>query len=104
MVLDHLFIPAIEEAGFNPISPKSEGSEIIHAEIITNLAECEMVLCDMSSLNANVFFEFGIRTALNKPVSLVVDEKIENIPFDTSIINHHKYHSSLRVDSIKREV
>jgi hypothetical protein len=96
-VLEHLFIPALKKAGFDPIPPKSIGSDIIQAEIIKHLASSELVLCDMSILNPNVFSEFGIRTALNKSVALVVDDKTERVPFDTSIINFHKYKSSLDV-------
>lgn len=103
-VLDHLFMPAIRNAGFEPIPPKSAGSDIIQAEIIKQLSSCELVLCDMSLLNPNVFFEFGIRTALNQPVALVVDERTQKIPFDTSIINFHKYNSSLDVWTIEQEV
>jgi nucleoside 2-deoxyribosyltransferase len=95
-VLDHLFVPALEKAGFDPVPPKATGSNIIQAEIIKQLSVCDLVLCDMSILNANVFFEFGIRTALNKPVALVVDDKtLEKVPFDTGIINHYQYSSSL---------
>jgi hypothetical protein len=94
-VLDCLFIPALENAGFEPIPPKTTGSDVIHADIIQKLSSCELVLCDMSILNPNVFFEFGIRTALNKSVVLVIDDKTEPIPFDTGIINFHKYDSSL---------
>lgn len=93
-VLQHLFIPAIENAGFEPISPKSTGSDLIHAEIINNLSSSELVLCDMSILNPNVFFEFGIRCALDKPVALVIDDKTEKIPFDTGIINFLTYQST----------
>ena len=94
-VLEHLFVPALKSAGFEPISPKSTGSPVIQAEIIKQLSACELVLCDMSILNPNVFFEFGIRTSLDKPVALVIDDKTETIPFDTSIINFHTYNSSL---------
>lgn len=93
-VLEHLFIPAIEKAGFNPIPPITKGSPIIQAEIIKHLAEADLVLCDMSILNPNVFYEFGIRTALDKPVALVIDDKTQDVPFDTSMINYHKYSSS----------
>ena len=103
-VLDCLFSPAIEKAGFDPIPPKSKGSDIIQAEIIKHLASGELVLCDMSILNPNVFFEFGIRTALDKPVALVVDDKTEPVPFDTSIINFHKYSSSLDAWTIDEEI
>jgi hypothetical protein len=102
-VLDHLFIPALKNAGFDPIPPKSIGSDVIQAEIIKHLASSELVLCDMSILNPNVFFEFGIRTALNKPVALVVDDKTEKVPFDTSIINFHRYKSSLDIWSLTDE-
>ncbi|MCP4610312.1 MAG: hypothetical protein GY845_16500 [Planctomycetes bacterium] len=94
-VLEHLFVPALTEAGFNPISPKSTGSNVIQAEIIKQLSDCELVLCDMSILNPNVFYEFGIRTALDKPVALVVDNKTKPIPFDTNILNYHEYDSEV---------
>jgi DNA-binding CsgD family transcriptional regulator/nucleoside 2-deoxyribosyltransferase len=93
-VLQHLFTPAIDKAGFETISPKSTGSDLIHADIIKNLSDSDLVLCDMSILNPNVFFEFGIRCALNKPVALVIDDKTEKIPFDTGIINCHTYNSA----------
>jgi hypothetical protein len=101
-VLDCLFLPAVEKAGFEAIPPKSTGSEIIQAEIIKHLSTSELVLCDMSILNPNVFFEFGIRTALNKPVALVGDDKVK-IPFDTSIINFHKYSGALNPWEMDKE-
>jgi len=102
-VLEHLFIPALEEAGFDPIPPKAEGSNVIHADIIKQLSDCELVLCDMSILNPNVFYEFGIRTALDKPVALVVDDKTTPIPFDTGIINFYKYDSSLAAWTLEKQ-
>ena len=103
-VLKCLFEPAIKKAGFNPIPPKTVGSEIIQAEIINQLSESALVLCDMSILNPNVFFEVGIRTALDKPVVLVTDDKTSNLPFDTSIINYHQYNSSLKSWVIDEEI
>ncbi|HYV14322.1 MAG TPA: helix-turn-helix transcriptional regulator [Pyrinomonadaceae bacterium] len=103
-VLECLFIPAIEASNLQPILPQVAGSDVIHGEIIKNLSSADLVLCDMSQLNANVFFEFGIRTALNKPVALVIDEATANIPFDTGIVNYHRYNSSLQGWLIKSEV
>lgn len=94
-VLDHLFIPAIRAAGFEPIRPSMRGDDLIPAEIIRNLEEAELVLCDASALNANVFFELGIRTALDRPVAMVKDDRTLSYPFDTSMINHHTYNSGL---------
>lgn len=102
-VLDDLITPAVEEAGFKAISPIASGSEIIHRDIIDNLVQCDLVLVDTSTLNANVFFEFGIRAAMNKPVCLVRDDKTPKVPFDTGIANHHTYASSLHSWVVKVE-
>ena len=103
-VLDHLFIPAIEGIDYSPITPIMKGADIIHAEIIKNLGEADLVLCDMSILNPNVFFELGIRTALDKPVCLVKDSRTKQVPFDTSIINYHTYNHELHPWNLKDEI
>jgi hypothetical protein len=103
-VLDCLFIPSIKQVGYNPIPPIAKGSDLIHAEIINELEKSEIVLCDMSSLNPNVFFEFGIRTSLNKPVCVVKDELTQKVPFDTSILNYQEYQSSLESWFIETEI
>src|SRR3990167_10118585 len=90
-VLEHLFAPAIESINYELIPPNAKGADLIHAEIIKNLEESDLVICDMSTLNPNVFFELGIRTALNKPVCIVKDDKTPVIPFDMGIINSHTY-------------
>jgi hypothetical protein len=95
-VLDYLFAPALAAAGYEAIPPAVVGSEVIHAEIIQNLETCDMVLCDISTLNANVFFELGIRTSLDRPTILVRDELTTQIPFDTGSINTYTYNASLQ--------
>lgn len=57
----------------------------------------------MSLLNPNVFFELGIRTALNKPVCMVTDERTKKIPFDTNIISYHTYNSKLEPWNLENE-
>ena len=94
-VLECLFIPAIEKVGLKPIPPIAKGADIIHAGIVQNLEKADIVLCDMSSLNANVFFELGIRTAIGKPVCIVKDDATPKVPFDMTVVNYHTYASSL---------
>jgi hypothetical protein len=103
-VLDCLFIPSVEKAGYRPIRPSAEGTDLIQAKIIDNLDGADMVLCDMSCLNPNVFFEFGIRTALNKPLCLVKDNLTVKIPFDTGILNHLPYRSSLEPWELEEDI
>jgi nucleoside 2-deoxyribosyltransferase len=94
-VMEELFVPAIERAGFRPIRPEAKGSQWIHAMIIKHLSEADMVLIDASSLNPNVFFEMGVRTSLNKPVA-VVRSTGAKLPFDTAGLNTPEYDPDLR--------
>ena len=103
-VAEHLFPPAAEAAGFEFRAPAATNAEIIQAGIIGNLWQAGLVLCDISAWNPNVFYEFGIRCALNKPVAMVKDDKTERIPFDTSMVNCHRYDSNLSVMTVKREI
>lgn len=103
-VFHHLIAPAVERAGLVAIPPSARGADLIHAEIIRNLVEAKLVLCDMSLLNANVFFELGVRTALNKPVCVIKDSATPNVPFDASIVNFHTYSPTLDLWSIDSEI
>lgn len=94
-VLHTLFIPAVERADMTPLVPTATGSTLIHANIIKQLQDSDVVLCDLSSHNPNVFFELGVRTSLNLPIALVRDEHT-SLPFDTSGINTESYRSTLR--------
>lgn len=101
-VMESLFIPAVKNAGMQPIPPIADGSDLIHGSIVRNIMRADMVLCDLSSHNPNVFFELGVRTSLDLPVTLVADEKTR-LPFDTAGINTHRYNSSLRGWDIEEE-
>jgi hypothetical protein len=104
-VMEHLFVPAIEKAGYTPIRPSASGTGMIHARIVQQLVEADLVLCDLSKHNPNVLFELGVRTSLDRPVALVKDEYL-NLPFDIQGLNTHHYSSKMRawdlVDQIQR--
>jgi hypothetical protein len=101
-VLNKLIIPAVEKAGYFAIAPIAEGAVHIKAGIIKHLETDDMVLCDMSGLNPNVFFELGVRTALGKPICLVRDDKTPTVPFDTNDINHYPYPSVPSFDLVEQ--
>ena len=102
-VLDHLFVPALTAGKYNVVRPAFDNSEVIQGEIIGHLAKADLVLCDISAWNANVFFELGIRVALDRPVALVRDN-LTAIPFDNSIVSCYTYNSSLALWSIQEEI
>ncbi|MEM8961267.1 MAG: hypothetical protein AAGD38_07310 [Acidobacteriota bacterium] len=103
-VYEHLFAPAITAAGYKPIPPATEGVDVIQARIIQELETADLVLCDMSCLNANVFFELGIRTALDRPACIVIDDATPDPPFDVVALNHYRYRSRLSPWDLDAEI
>jgi len=94
----------LKGAGYKVISPTTAGSELIHAEIIRNLEQADLVLCDLSGLNPNVFFELGIRTALDRPLAIVKDNLTPQIPFDLSAVNTLTYDCTLNPWTLSSEI
>lgn len=103
-VYKYLFKPAIEQAGLKPVPPVAKGAVLIQADIIERIEKVPLVLCDMSILNPNAFFELGIRTALNKPVCMVKDTETPNVPFDNQVINHQTYRCKLTTKELETEI
>ena len=66
-----LFVPAIEAAGFEPRTARRQGSDVIHATIVNDLVDADLVLVDLTEHNPNVLFELGIRIAEQRPTVLV---------------------------------
>ena len=70
-------------------------TNLIHTEIIRNIYEDEIIICDVSGRNPNVFFELGIRMATQKPTIIIKDDKT-TYPFDTSTNRYIQYPRDLR--------
>jgi hypothetical protein len=90
-ILEHLFRPAADRAGFEIIPTAVVDGDVVQAAIIRNLKLADLVLCDLSTWNANVPFELGIRVALDKPVAIVKDSRTDSVPFDVTGNSFHTY-------------
>ena len=102
-VYEGLLSKAVIKAGFNPLRPITEGSDIITNDIIKKIMTSEMVLCDISTTNANVLYELGVRTGANKPVALVSDTH-DGLPFDIQAISIKLYNKSLRSTIVEGDI
>src|SRR5262245_19824439 len=56
---------------------------MIDSQVITRLLDAELVVADMSMLNANAFYEMGIRHMRQKPIIHMYREG-DKIPFDVA--------------------
>ena len=82
-----LIKPAVEAAGATCI----RADEIVHAEVIDvpmyeQLLEADLVVADLSTLNANAVVELGGRYALRPRATIAIAESGFKNPFDTNHI------------------
>jgi hypothetical protein len=76
-------------------------SNLIHKEILRNVYEDEIIVCDVSGRNPNVFFELGIRMATQKPTVIIKDDRTV-YPFDASPNRYIEYPRDLRHPAIEK--
>lgn len=77
-----IFKPALEEVGF--IVTRADDfftPRPIMLDIQKSILESDLILCDMSNRNPNVFYELGLAHAIGRP-TILVSWKEEDIPFD----------------------
>lgn len=99
-IYEDLFSPAIKEAGFIPKRADDyKSSSLIHVNVVREIIDAPMAICDLSTRNPNVLFELGIRQAFDLPVILVQEVNTPRI-FDISGFNTVDYRKEL----IYREV
>ena len=77
-----IYIPAIKEAGFEPV----RGDEIFSSgsvveQIWEQIEKSKVLLADLTGKNANVFYELGLAHADRKPV-IFTSGALDDVPFD----------------------
>ena len=85
-VYQDLIRPAIEEAGLEPLRADEEMTGgIIHKPMFERLILCEYAVADLTTANANVFYELGIRHAVREWSTVTVfAEGGGQLPFDVA--------------------
>ncbi|WP_220250896.1 TRAFs-binding domain-containing protein [Billgrantia montanilacus] len=85
-VYRELIAPAIEAAGLAPLRADEEMTGgIIHKPMYERLILCEYAVADLSTANANVFYELGLRHAVRPATTVVLyAEESGQLPFDVA--------------------
>lgn len=79
---DLVYFPIMKEMDYEITrSDKIRSSGSISQEIIQHLVNDDLVIADISSENANVFYELAFRNAVKKPV-VVFKRPEQPMPFD----------------------
>lgn len=83
MVLNSIVRQALRAPEFIVSRADDTSVYMITDKIISAIEEAPLCVCDLSFHNPNVFYELGLRHALEKPVILIANEGTV-LPFDTS--------------------
>jgi tetratricopeptide (TPR) repeat protein len=77
--------PAIEEAGLEPLRADEEMTGgIIHRPMFERLILCEYAVADLTTANANVFYELGLRHAVRPWSTALLFAEGGRLPFDVA--------------------
>lgn len=95
-VYKKLISPAISEAGLEPLRADEEMTGgIIHKPMFERLILCEYAVADLTTANANVFYELGVRHAVRQwSTVLLYAEGSTQLPFDVAPLRAIPYRLS----------
>ncbi len=102
-VYDYIVAPACRMAGFWPTRADDPAANDKALDIIKNITDSDIAICDLSSNNSNSLYGMAIRQALNLPLILIKDMKTQ-IMSDTQEFSEVEYDESLRIDTVQKEV
>ena len=82
-VYTDLIKPAIENAGLQPIRADEEMvGGIIHKPMYERLIVCDYAVADLTTANANVYYELGVRHAVRPGSTILIFAEDTRLPFD----------------------
>jgi len=84
--------PGIQDANMIPIrADEEELGGIIHQAMYERLLLCDFAVADLTTGNANVLYELGIRHAARPRTTLTVYAAQKPLPFDVALLRTQMY-------------
>ncbi|CAN5823484.1 hypothetical protein BH20ACI4_BH20ACI4_03570 [soil metagenome] len=91
-VYQQIIKSAIEDAGLECVRADEEMTGgIIHKPMYERLILCEYAVADLTTANANVFYELGLRHAVRRASTVSIFADGERLPFDVGLLRAMPY-------------
>jgi hypothetical protein len=91
-VYEQALQPAIEAAEMEPVRADEERTGgIIHTPMFERLLLCDYVIADLTTANANVFYELGVRHTARPATTFTIYARHQPIPFDVNFLRSMPY-------------
>lgn len=86
-IYERLIKPSIEEEGYEVRRADTNlHQRNIMRTIIEGIANADLIVAELTSNNANVFYELGVAHGLRKPV-IMISQDLDQVPFDLRSYN-----------------
>jgi tetratricopeptide (TPR) repeat protein len=84
--------PAIRDADMDPVRADHESTMgIIHKPMFERLLLTDYAVADLTTLNANVFYELGVRHAARRATTVAIYARKHPLPFDLNYLRALSY-------------
>lgn len=91
-ISEKLIKPAIAAAGLTPIRADAEQTGgIIHKAMYERLALCDYAVADVSTVNANVYYELGMRHTIKPFTTICIMSDKSKLAFDLNLNRTYTY-------------
>lgn len=78
---------AVRDAGLEPVRADQEQvGGIIHKPMFERLILCDVAVADLTTANANVFYELGVRHAIRPFTTVPIFAEGQRLPFDITLL------------------
>lgn len=102
-VYQYIIVPACKSAGFSPVRADDPASNGTPLDIVKNIIESDIAVCDLSSKSQAALYAFAIRQAVGLPVAIMKDLKTEMM-FNVQEFGAVEFDESLRIDTVQKEI
>ncbi len=103
-VYEGLIFPAVEKAGLDcEREDKDAGSRLVVESILTKIEKADLILCDLSSHNPNVFLELGWALRADRPYVLIKDD-LTPYNFDLNTHSQFDYCHTLQPTMLREKI
>ncbi len=94
-VYEQIIKPAIDDAGLEPLRADEEMTGgVIHKPMFERLILCRFAVADLTTANANVFYELGVRHAVKPQSTVLLFAEGGRLPFDVAPLRALPYQLS----------
>ena len=92
-VYSNLIVPSVRAAKLEPIRADEEiQGGLIHKPMFERLILCEFAVSDLTTANANVYYELGVRHATRPWSTIAIFAAETRLPFDVAPFRAIPYH------------